>query len=104
METLFKTLLYLHIAGGVIGLLTGTVELARRKGDSSHKLIGKVFVYGMLVAGLSSLALASIHPNYFLFIVGVFTVYLVLTGYRYMQDERSQLRHLQIGLSVAGWL
>jgi hypothetical protein len=38
----------------------------------------------MLTAGLSSLVLSILHPNYFLFIVGVFTVYMVGTGNRYL--------------------
>jgi uncharacterized membrane protein len=84
METIFKVLLVLHIAGGSIGLFTGTINLIRRKGDKPHKLTGKIFAYSMLTAGFSSLALATIHPNYFLFIVGVFTIYLVATGNRYL--------------------
>ena len=84
MELLFRILLVLHITGGSLGLLTGTVSLIRKKGDRPHRITGKVFAYSMLVAGISSLGLASIHPNYFLFIVGVFTIYLVATGYRYL--------------------
>ena len=38
----------------------------------------------MLTAGISSLILAYIHPNYFLFIVGVFTIYMVCSGQLYL--------------------
>jgi uncharacterized membrane protein len=84
MDTLFKIFLTLHISGGAAGLFTGTINLARKKGDKTHKLAGKIFVYSMLTAGLSSLVLSILHPNYFLFIVGVFTVYMVGTGNRYL--------------------
>jgi len=84
MDTLFKPLLILHIAGGALGLITGTINIIRTKGDKKHRLIGKLFTYGMLTAGLSSLVLSAIHPNFFLFIVGVFTTYLVATGNRYI--------------------
>ena len=84
METIFKIFLILHIAGGSIGLLTGTINLIRRKGDKNHKRVGKIFAYSMLTAGFSSFALSVIHPNYFLFMIGVFTIYLVGTGYRYV--------------------
>lgn len=85
MNALFTVFLTLHIIGGAVGLFTGTINLVRKKGDRKHKLIGRLFVYGMLTAGVSSLVLSFIHPNYFLFIVGVFTIYLVFTGNRYLR-------------------
>jgi uncharacterized membrane protein len=84
MDILFKTFLTLHIIGGAVGLFTGTINIARRKGDKSHKVIGKIFSYSMLTAGISSFVLSILHPNYFLFMVGAFTVYLVGTGHRYI--------------------
>ena len=84
MKTIFNILLILHIVGGSIGLISGTINIIRKKGDKSHKLIGKFFLYGMLIAGFCSLILAVMHPNYFLFIVGVFTIYMVSTGERYL--------------------
>jgi uncharacterized membrane protein len=81
---LFQLFLMLHIAGGTAGLITGTINLVRKKGDKNHKLVGKIFTYGMLIAGVSSLVLSVLHPSYFLFIVGVFTIYLVGTGNRYI--------------------
>jgi uncharacterized membrane protein len=84
MENLFKLFLTFHIIGGSLGLLTGTVNLLRKKGDKNHKLIGKIFAYSMLTSGFSSFVLSILHPNYFLFMIGVFTIYLVGTGYRYI--------------------
>lgn len=84
MDLLFKIFLTLHIAGGSLGLITGTINLARKKGDRRHQLTGKLFSGGMLAAGASALVLSIIHPNPFLFIVGVFTLYLVSTGHRYI--------------------
>lgn len=84
MEFLFNTFLILHIVGGSVGLFTGTINLVRRKGDKKHRLVGKVFAYSMYTAGFSSLVLSVLHSNIFLFMVGVFTIYLVGTGYRYI--------------------
>ncbi len=84
MKILFNTFLILHILGGSIGLLTGTINLARKKGDKNHKQIGKIFAYSMLTAGFSAFVLSILHHNYFLFMVGIFTIYLVGTGYRYI--------------------
>ncbi|MCC7532397.1 MAG: DUF2306 domain-containing protein [Bacteroidia bacterium] len=85
MNIIFTIFLILHIVGGSVGLFTGTINLVRKKGDKRHKLVGRFFVYGMLTAGFSSLVLSIIHPNYFLFIVGIFTIYLTGTGTRYLR-------------------
>ena len=84
MDTLFTLFLILHIAGGSVGLLTGFLNILRKKGDRKHILIGKLFVYSMLTAGISALALSVLNPNYFLFAVGIFTIYMVGTGNRYV--------------------
>lgn len=85
MTILFKTFLIIHILGGSVGLITGLLNIIQNKGGVKHKLIGKVFYFSMLSAGLTSLVLACIHPNYFLFMVGLFTLYMVLSGYRYLK-------------------
>ncbi len=85
MEAIVTPLLILHIGGGAIGLISGTVNLVRRKGDKPHALVGKLFVNAMMVAGFSAVALSLINPNYFLTIVGLFTIYMVGTGFRYIR-------------------
>ena len=112
MEILFKTFLTLHIIGGAVGLFTGAINLARKKGDKKHKLTGKYFTYGMLTAGFSSFALSIMHPNYFLFMVGAFTIYLVGTGNRYIylkllgSDQRPTIIDwtITVGMLLAGLL
>ncbi len=84
MNQIFNILLILHIIGGTLGIVCGTINIIRKKGDKTHKNVGKIFLYGMLVAGISSLILATMHPNNLLFIVGVFTIFLVGTGRRYL--------------------
>jgi uncharacterized membrane protein len=84
MDTLFTILLTIHIIGGVLGLICGTINIIRKKGDKTHKLVGKGFLYGMLTAGAASFILAILHPSPFLFMVGVFSVYLVGSGQRYL--------------------
>ena len=77
-----------HITGGSIGLLAGTINIIRYKGDRIHRLSGMFFFYGMITAGIFALALSIFKTNYFLFIVGVFTLYMVSTGYRYLKLKR----------------
>jgi hypothetical protein len=67
-----------------LGLLAGTFVMIAKKGDTWHKQAGKIFAYSMLLSGFCSLILASLHRNDFLFAVGVFTIYLTGTGWRYL--------------------
>jgi len=85
MEALVSSLLILHITAGAIGLISGTINIARRKGDRLHKVIGIIFFYAMMVVGFSAIVLSLFNPNHFLTIVGVFTIYMVGTGFRYIQ-------------------
>ena len=82
--TAFKIFLWIHIVAGGTGLLSGTINIIRKKGDKYHRLAGQFFFYGMIAAAISALVLSILHPNYFLFIVGVFTFYMVSTGKRYL--------------------
>ena len=84
MESFFKIFLIIHIAGGTIGLLAGTYIMFAKKGDKLHKRVGKLFAFSMLGAGFSSLILAKLHHINFLFAVGVFTIYMTGTGWRYL--------------------
>jgi len=99
MNIIFKVFLIFHIVGGSIGLLTGMLNILRKKGDKSHKLVGKIFLISMLTAGISSLILAYIQPNYFLFMVGVFTLYMVGSGQLYLKRNAS-LTYNRIGWTI----
>ena len=79
---LFKIILHIHIIAGTIGLLSGTIVIIKKKGDKIHKKIGNFFIISMITTGLSAFVISYLHSNLFLFIVGVFTIYLTTTGYR----------------------
>ena len=101
MESIFKLLLVLHIAGGSIGLFAGTINIIRKKGDRGHKLFGFFFQIGMLSAGSSALALSLIHPNYFLFVVGVFTLYLLGSGSQYILNYKLKKTKNKFGFAIS---
>lgn len=112
MNSLFPILLVLHIAGGAAGLLSGSIAASVKKGNAIHKLSGKIFFYGMLTASLSALVLSWLpgHQNLFLFAVGGFTLYMILTGYRIVWLKRQLTNNTQpisvidYGLSLFGLL
>jgi uncharacterized membrane protein len=106
-ENFFSLLLFGHIVGGTIGLLCGILIFVLRKGSKSHGNLGKLFIVGMLSAGFTSLLMAVIHPNTFLFMVGVFTIYLVGTGARFIFTKSPSAnqaidRFLQLGMIASG--
>ena len=90
IESITRILIYIHAAFGGVALLSGTVAMIAPKGKNIHKKAGKVFYYTMLVTGISALIVSMIPGNVspFLFIVGVFSTYFVISGYRALSYKR----------------
>lgn len=84
MEQTVKTLIYIHAFFGGLGLITGMISIFVKKGGFNHKKAGKIFSYSMIISSLISLVVARMpkHENLFLFLIGIFTIYLVLAGNR----------------------
>lgn len=84
MEQTIKLLIYIHAFFGGIGLITGMISVFVKKGSVKHKKAGKVFSYSMIISSLISLFVAKMpnHENTFLFLIGIYTIYLVLAGNR----------------------
>ena len=78
-------LLTIHVILGFIGLTAGIFVLFLKKGNQLHKKIGSVFLYAMLLSALTALLLSYFRSNVFLFAIGIFTLYLIGTGSRYIQ-------------------
>ena len=100
--TLFKTLLICHIACGGTGLIFGLYILLTKKGNNNHKRFGNIYYYAMLATALIALVMTCINPSYFLFITGVFTAYMLMSGKRYLQKNSiSKVRVLDWVLTLA---
>lgn len=84
METLFTVLLILHITAGTISLIAGPLSMINRKGGKQHRLTGKIFFYAMMLVSGTAVTMAALpgHHSPFLLIIGVFSAYLVISGYR----------------------
>lgn len=84
---MIQYVVYAHAALGGIALLTGLIALLVKKGSKNHILSGKIFFWSMLTSGLVALVVSCLpdHENPFLFAVGVFSVYLICSGYRAIQ-------------------
>lgn len=71
----------LHIAGGTVGLISGTVAMSARKGARLHRKAGIVFFYSMLVMAAFADYLAVVKPGQLAnLIIGTFTIYLLVTA------------------------
>ena len=86
-EVIIQLFLYLHIVTGGISLLTGLFNIIRRKGDGLHKRIGRIFFISSIIMSLSALLLSWLNPNAMLFIIGIFTFYMTMTGQRAIRKK-----------------
>jgi len=84
MELLIKIMIYIHAATGGFALIAGFISIISKKGDNLHKKSGIFFFYTMLTSGVTAMIVAVIpnHQSPFLFAVGIFSTYFILTGYR----------------------
>jgi len=76
----YSPLLLVHITGGTVGLISGFVTIALRKGSNRHRIAGYVFVTAMLtMASMGAyLALRKFEPGNIL--GGTLTFYMVATA------------------------
>ena len=84
---IFNILLAIHIVGGGTSLLLGLYILIAKKGTKRHKKIGIIYYTAMVTAAFVAMPMCYLHPNYFLFIISVFTAYMLLTGKRYLTHK-----------------
>lgn len=84
MEQIIKVLIFIHASFGGIALLAGFVSIVAKKGQTIHKKSGLVFYYAMLTSAVMAILISLLpkHESPFLFAVGIFSMYFVLTGYR----------------------
>jgi hypothetical protein len=109
LQSIFSSLLVLHILSGSVGLITGTIAMASNKSGKVHRLAGKLFFYAMLGIFVTSIYMSIAHSNLFLLLIGFFSFYLAATGYRILflkmlHFKKIQPTSLDYGLAVTGLL
>lgn len=84
MENIIEIFIYIHAFFGGVGLITGIASIIVKKGRLNHKRLGKWFSWSMIISSAISLVIARMpnHINTFLFLIGIFTIYMVLAGNR----------------------
>jgi len=77
----YSPILLVHILGGTLGLVSGTIAIVFRKGSRGHVLAGRVFVASMLTMGAAATYLAIIKHQNNNIGGGILTFYLVGTAW-----------------------
>ncbi|MGB3868054.1 MAG: DUF2306 domain-containing protein [Flavobacteriales bacterium] len=102
METLHTLSLVLHIVSGFTALLFGTTILIRRKGGKSHRRSGSIFFIALLAVAFSAFLLSMLNPNPFLFMIGAFTLYQGLSGYRAAKGRMQHVGPWDVLITLLG--
>jgi uncharacterized membrane protein len=77
-----------HVGGGFVGLVSGTVALLAGKGGRLHRAAGTVFFASMLVMATLACYLAVVRPGQIVnLFIGIFASYLVATGWLAVRRE-----------------
>jgi uncharacterized membrane protein len=72
-----------HIIAGSLTLISGLVAMTSKKGQSLHRLSGKVFFWSMAVTTVLGLNAGIFRPNYQIFIpIAIISFYQAASGYR----------------------
>jgi hypothetical protein len=93
-------LLFLHIGGGVVGIGSGFGALVLRKGGRAHIIAGRAFVVAMLIMAAIGAVVSPLLPQNANDVPALFTLYLVATGWRSVQDRSGQVGAFEIGALV----
>lgn len=83
-------LLAIHITGGVLALLSGAVAIAVQARHGPHRVhvvAGRCFVVGMIMVVVAAIPLSVIVHSTLLFLIAVFSGYLMLVGWRLAKNR-----------------
>ncbi len=90
-------ILYLHIGGGGVGLLSGATALLARKGEFLHRAAGNVFFVSMLIMSGIGAAVSPFLQDRVSTVAGFLTFYLVATSWATIQREEGVIGRFDVG-------
>lgn len=100
--TLLSVALFLHIAGGSLGLASGFTAVLARKGDTVHRVAGTLFFVAMLVMGTFAAVVAALRDQTGNFVGGVSTVYFVATAWMTVRRPEGVSGRFELFAFLAG--
>jgi uncharacterized membrane protein len=81
-----------HIVAGAVALFIGPLAMATVKGGRWHRRWGKIYFWAMAAVAATATVMCWLRSGLFLFLVGVFSFYLALTGYTVLRRKTAQDR------------
>jgi hypothetical protein len=116
MKTIITILLILHVTTGFTALVTGGMASFTRKGGKGHRASGRWYFWAMTGVFVTAVAVSLLKNLAFLFMVGFFSYYFVVRGYRLLYlkglgrtqkpallDWAIMSSALIFGVSLIGW-
>lgn len=104
-----QLLTYSHIVFGTIALIASTLALLSKVAALSHRLhivSGFAFVIAMTGIFATAVPLSIIHPNLFLRLIAIFSLYLALSGWRFARNRSGETKMVDYllvwGMTIAG--
>ncbi len=94
----YSPITILHIAGGLVAIVSGFVALFVRKGGRLHRKSGDVFVISMLFMAAAGAYVALLKSERVNILAGVSTFYLVASAWLTMRRKPNETGRMEIGL------
>ncbi len=95
-----NTVLYLHIGGGGVGLVSGAAALYFRKGSTPHRIAGNFFFVSMLIMSGIGATVSPFLPDRISSVAGLVTFYLVLTSWVTVRRKENSTGGFEIGAMI----
>jgi hypothetical protein len=89
MKQYLEIFTFTHIIFGSIALISGVLAIIFKKGRKGHNASGKIYYWSMIGIGITAFGISIPKGNLFLLMVGGFSTYMTLTGYRFLQFRRN---------------
>ena len=97
-----QELLFVHIAGGSVAVASGYVALFARKGAPLHRRMGLVFVYAMLLMGVSASVLAIARGRDSQVGAGLLVAYFLITALTTVREPTRVSRKIDLVMAGIG--
>lgn len=98
----YSPLLIVHIICGLGGVVSGWLAILTRKGSPLHRRSGDAFVISMVIMAVAGLYLAVLKSQTLNIVVGLFTFYLVTSGWLTVQRATPLTRRAEVALMLLG--
>ena len=82
--------LFIHITAGSIALVAALAAIISQKGATIHRYAGRFYTAAMMATAATAIGLAVLDLNVFLLVIGLFSFYLVFTGWRAAVERTGQ--------------